>query len=58
MKDAYILSKIAILTLSSLGITRGTKASFLLNSPNASADTDYLGPFYYFFANVSGKIST
>ena len=58
MNDPCILSKIAIFELSSLGTTRGTKADFLLYAPNASADTDYLGPFYYFLANYSGKIST
>jgi hypothetical protein len=58
MKALLILSMIAVLAASLFGITLALKSSFLLKAPNASAETDALGPLAFFFFKSSGRIST
>jgi membrane protein DedA with SNARE-associated domain len=57
MKDFSILSMIAFLASSLLLITIGLKSSFLLKVPNASAQTEHLGPFF-FIVILAGRSST
>jgi hypothetical protein len=47
---------IAFLASSLLLITIGLKSSFLLKVPNASAETEHLGPF--FVVILAGRSST
>jgi len=58
MKALLIFSIIAALAVSFFGTTLALKSSFLLNAPNASAETEALGPLAFYFIRSYGRIST
>jgi hypothetical protein len=58
MNDTAIFSIMASLADWSFGTILALKSSFLLWRPNASAETEALGPFFFYLTRSSGKTST